>query len=184
VNEDGREPPLELPLLALPGAHPCSGCGDCCTYVAVRIDDPRSNADYDHVHWYLSHRGVSVYVDWDGDFYLEFETRCDHLTAARICAIYRERPEICADFSWDECEKGTGEPGHKLRFETPEQFATWFAARRPKAYARYAAFRRERAAARDRERPRADATARDGKRSAAGKREARAARPPSAERTP
>lgn len=151
MKDSGNGASLELPLLALPSSHPCSGCGDCCTYVAVRIDNPRSNADYDHVHWYLSHRGVSVYLDWDGDFYLEFETRCDHLTAERTCAIYRERPEICAEFSWDECEKGTGEPGHKVRFETPEQFATWFAARRPKAYARYAAFRRERAAARDRE---------------------------------
>jgi hypothetical protein len=162
VKDSSRAASLALPLLSLPGEHPCSGCGDCCTYVAVRIDNPRSNADYDHVHWYLSHRGVSVYVDWDGDFYLEFETRCDHLTAARTCGIYRERPEICADFSWDECEKGTGEPGHKLRFETPEQFATWFAARRPKAYARYAAFRRDRAAARDRQRDRSTRRCRSG----------------------
>ncbi len=155
MAEDAREKPsLELPLLLLPNAHPCSGCGDCCTYVAVRIGSPRTNTDYDHIHWYLSHRGVAVYIDWDGDFYLEFQTRCEHLTPERTCGIYRERPEICAEFSWDECEKATGELGHKVRFDTPAQFTTWFGERRPRAFARYIAFRREKLASRDRQRAR------------------------------
>ena len=56
---------LELPLIQLPGSHPCHGCGDCCRYIAIEIDNPTSYADHDHLYWYLSHRDVSVYVDWE-----------------------------------------------------------------------------------------------------------------------
>jgi hypothetical protein len=68
--------PLELPLVQLPSAHPCSSCGECCTYIATQIDDPQSFRDYDQIHWYLTHENVQVYVDWEGDWYLEFLTRC------------------------------------------------------------------------------------------------------------
>lgn len=134
---------LELPLLSLPTSHPCNECGACCRYIAVEIDSPTTYQDYDHIYWYLTHRSVAVYIDWDGDWYLEFETVCEHLTADATCGIYAERPRICSDFSWDTCEQTTNEPAFKARFEKPAEFMAWFETRRPKAYARYAAKREQ-----------------------------------------
>ncbi len=134
---------LELPLLALPSAHPCHECGACCTYIASEIDNPTCFTDYDHIHWYLVHRGVSVYIDLDGDWFLEFETVCEHLTPEKTCGTYEERPQICSDFSWDECEKTTQEHAWKYRFETQEEFLIWHRERRPRSFARYAKARKK-----------------------------------------
>lgn len=147
----GSKPSLELPLATLPSTHPCSSCGACCRYIAVEIDSPTAYQDYDHIYWYLTHRGVAVYLDWEGDWYLEFETVCEHLTHDATCGIYRDRPQICSDFSWESCERSTGEEAYKVRFERPEQFMGWLEERRPKAYARYAARRDKLLAKRERE---------------------------------
>ena len=37
-------PALELPLLDLPGSHPCHECGECCHYIAIEIDNPSASA--------------------------------------------------------------------------------------------------------------------------------------------
>lgn len=131
-----------LPLLELPGTHPCNSCGACCRYVAVEIDRPTTPRDYDQIHWYLTHGKVAVYIDWEGDWYLEFETVCDHLTSAAMCDVYRERPEICSDFSWETCEKTTAEPGHRVRFTRPPEFFEWLEAKRPRSFERFVAYRR------------------------------------------
>jgi Fe-S-cluster containining protein len=142
-NGRGNGGALELPLLTLPASHPCSDCGACCRYVATEIDEPTTPADYDHVHWYLTHRDVSVYIDWEGDWYLEFTSRCNHLTNITTCDIYGDRPKICSDFSWDECEQTTKEPGFRLRFTNSDEFFEWSRTKRPRSYARYVAFRKD-----------------------------------------
>jgi Fe-S-cluster containining protein len=129
--------PLELPLLELPGSHPCYQCGDCCHYVAVEIDDPTSFADLDNVHWYLAHRDISVYVDWEGDWFIEFKTSCESLTEQITCGIYEDRPQICSDFLWSECERTTQERAWKYRFTTPEEFVAWHREKRPRSLERY-----------------------------------------------
>ena len=134
---------LELPVLSLPKAHPCSGCGDCCTYVATQIDDPQSFGDYENIHWYLTHENVGVYVDWDGDWYIEFKTRCRNLTEAKTCGIYATRPRVCSEFSFTDCEVNSGEKGWKHYFESHEQLLDFMQKRRPKAFARYMKKRRE-----------------------------------------
>ena len=128
---------MELPLANLPGAHPCNECGHCCTYVSVEIDNPSTFGDYDNAYWYLTHRGVSVYVDWEGDWFIEFETVCEHLSEARTCGIYEARPKICSDFSWDECEKTTSESAWKYRFTTPDELLAFMQEKRPRNYERY-----------------------------------------------
>jgi Fe-S-cluster containining protein len=140
---NGKLKHFELPLLSLPGSHPCQDCGACCTYVAAEIDAPTTARDYDQIHWYLTHSGVAVYIDWEGDWFLEFEARCDHLTSAKTCDAYGDRPELCSDFSWEECEKTTQEPGHKVRFIVPGEFFAWLEKQRPKAFERYSKFRRD-----------------------------------------
>jgi Fe-S-cluster containining protein len=129
-------------LLDLPARHPCHACGECCEYVAVEIDKPSAYQDYDHIFWYLTHRSVSVYVDWEGGWFIEFATVCEHLTPGRTCGIYEERPRICSSFSWEECEKNAGERAWKYRFEKPDQFFEWLHDKRPKAFERYTKQRR------------------------------------------
>jgi uncharacterized protein len=134
---------FELPLLDLPSKHPCHGCGECCDYVAVEIDKPTAFRDYDHVFWYLAHKRVTVYVDWEGGWFLEFETPCEHMTPGRTCGIYEQRPYICSSFSWEECEKNTQERAWKYRFRTPDEFFEWLHERRPRSFERYTKKRRQ-----------------------------------------
>jgi Fe-S-cluster containining protein len=134
---------LELPLVNLPGSHPCADCAQCCRYIATQIDDPTAFKDYENIFWYLAHRDVSVYIDHEGDWYLEFRTLCRHLTPSATCEIYAERPLICEDYSFEECEVTTREPGYRTRFESHEQLLDWLRERRPKAYQRYMRRRRE-----------------------------------------
>jgi Fe-S-cluster containining protein len=145
VNDDRLDDAgvLELPVVSLPKAHPCSNCGECCTYVATQIDDPQSFGDYENVHWYLTHENVGVYIDWDGDWYIEFKTRCRNLTEARTCAIYATRPRVCSEFSFLDCEKNSGEKGWKHYFASHEQLLDFMRVKRPKAFARYMRKRRE-----------------------------------------
>ena len=128
---------LELPLIDLPDAHPCHGCGECCDYVAVEIDNPTGFKDYDNIFWYLTHRNVSVYLDWEGDWFIEFATPCEHQGPSKTCGIYEGRPRMCSDFSWDECERTTKEPAYKQRFLTPDEFFEWAKATRPKQFQKY-----------------------------------------------
>ena len=140
---NGTGLPLELPLVDLPSSHPCHLCGACCRYIAVEIDNPTTFKDYDNIHWYLIHQDVTVYIDWEGAWFIEFQTTCDHLTAQKTCGIYDERPGICSDFSWDECEVTTKENGWKYRFETQEGFLLWHRERRPRSFERYREARRK-----------------------------------------
>jgi len=132
---------LDLPLVSLPGAHPCSGCGACCTYVATQIDNPTTFRQYENVYWFLTHENIGIYIDWDGDWYLEFQTRCKHLTDERTCGIYVDRPLVCSDFSWTDCERNSGLQGWKHYFKSYEDLLGFMQAKRPKAFARYVAKR-------------------------------------------
>jgi len=134
---------MELPLVELPATHACTDCGECCTYLAVEIDAPTSFTDLEHVFWYLTHRDVAIYVDWEGDWFIEFRTVCEHLTAAKTCGIYEERPKICSEFSWNECERTTGERAWKYHFEKPDEFVEWLRERQPARYDKYMKARRK-----------------------------------------
>lgn len=131
------------PVLAKKSDHPCFSCSLCCTYIGSQIDAPTTMKDYDHITWYLYHEGISVYVDWEGAWYLQVETRCENLTEHGMCGIYDHRPAICKDFDWRDCERqmtpGT-EPPEKFLFRTTEEFLGWLAKKRPRTYARYKEF--------------------------------------------
>jgi Fe-S-cluster containining protein len=130
-----------LPVLTKASDHPCFQCAKCCTYMAVEIDAPSTMKEYDHLVWYLYHEGVSVFVDWNGDWFLKFESRCRHLTPQGLCGIYERRPAICKDFDWRECENTIrDEPPDKWLFETAETFLAWLEERRPQAFRRYRDF--------------------------------------------
>jgi hypothetical protein len=143
VKNDPAAGSLALPLVSLPGAHPCRDCAQCCRYIATQIDDPTAFRDYEHIFWYLAHRDVSVYIDHDGDWYLEFRTVCRHLAPSGTCEIYAERPQICEDYSFEECEVTTREPGYRQRFDSHQELLQWLRVQRPKAFERYMRKRRE-----------------------------------------
>lgn len=128
---------LDLPLVDLPGTHPCHDCGQCCRYIATEIDSPTTFKDYENIHWYLAHRDISVYIDHESDWFIEFRAVCEHLTPQNTCGIYEERPYICEEFSWDECEVTTREDAWKYKFDTFPEFMTWLEDKRPKAFAKY-----------------------------------------------
>ncbi|MDG2307137.1 MAG: YkgJ family cysteine cluster protein [Candidatus Binatia bacterium] len=138
-----KKPTLTPPTLTKLSGHPCFSCSQCCTYIATQIDEPTTMKDYDHISWYLYHAGISVYIDWEGAWYLQMETRCENLTDKGLCGIYDHRPAICKDFDWRDCEKqltAEDEPAEKFSFRTSEQFFTWLEAKRPRTYARYRLF--------------------------------------------
>jgi Fe-S-cluster containining protein len=133
-----------LPVIGLASDHPCVDCAQCCKYVAIEIDAPTTNTEYDYMAWYLVHPGISVFVDWNGGWFVKFETRCHHLQPNGMCGIYETRPVICREFDWKECERHlVDEPADKWLFRTADEFAAWLERQRPKAYQRFVAFQRE-----------------------------------------
>ena len=104
MNDDPAAERL-LPVIQKATDHPCFECALCCTYVAVEIDTPTTGTEYDQIVWYLYHRDVEVFVDWDDAWHVLFRTRCENLSAAGTCGIYERRPGICKDFDWRGCEK-------------------------------------------------------------------------------
>ena len=45
--------------------NPCADCDACCKYVSVEIDKPTTKTELEDVKFYLYHKGVSVYIDFD-----------------------------------------------------------------------------------------------------------------------
>jgi Fe-S-cluster containining protein len=106
VTDDQRERGERLlPVIQKTSDHPCFECAKCCSYVAVEIDSPTTNAEYDQIVWYLYHENVEVFVDWEDAWHVLFRTRCEKLTSAGMCGVYERRPAICKDFDWRACEQ-------------------------------------------------------------------------------
>jgi uncharacterized protein len=81
--------------------HKCSGL--CCRYLALPIDKPTNKGDFDDIRWFLAHKGISVFVD-EGDWYINIDNRCQHLTKNHRCAIYKHRPRICRGYEHKSCD--------------------------------------------------------------------------------
>lgn len=111
-------PAIGLPLLpdgrtALPKGNPCEGCDHCCRYIALEINRPRTKRDFDNIRWYLLHRNVSVMVDWEGSWLVQFDTPCEWLKEGR-CSHYALRPDICREYDPAECERYCSTPAEKI----------------------------------------------------------------------
>lgn len=115
----------------LPGEVLCDHCSaKCCRYFALPIDTPENFADYEYIRWYLLHERASVFIE-DDDWYLLVHTVCRHLQADNRCGIYETRPQICRDYTTDDCEYEDSWVYDKY-FETPEQVAEYSEAVLPK----------------------------------------------------
>ena len=108
----------------------CEYCtAKCCHYFALPIDVPSERQDFDFIRWYLLHDRATAFVE-DGDWYLLVHTVCKHLQPDHRCGIYETRPQICRDYTTDNCEY-EDDWTYDQYFETPEQLQEYVEARFP-----------------------------------------------------
>lgn len=101
----------------------CDNCDLCCQYVTVEIDKPKSKSAHDNIIWLLLHENVNVFTDHDNDWYVEFITPCQAWDKkTKLCAIYKNRPQICRDYKQKDCVKYVKEPAEKIYFKKAEDF--------------------------------------------------------------
>jgi Fe-S-cluster containining protein len=101
-------------------ANLCEHCtAKCCHYFALNIDAPVTRRDFDFIRWYLLHDRATVFVEGE-DWYLLVYTTCKHLRDDHRCGIYETRPQICRDYTTDECEF-EDDWCYDMYFESPEQ---------------------------------------------------------------
>jgi len=82
----------------------CDKCDSkCCKYVAIEIDEPKVKDDFENIRWYVAHKNIIVYVDYDDKWHIEFQTVCKYLGEDNKCQVYKKRPSICKTYSHDEC---------------------------------------------------------------------------------
>lgn len=109
----------------------CDYCtAKCCKYFALPIDTPKQRKDFDFIRWYLLHDRATVFTE-DGDWYLLVHTTCRHLRDDNRCGIYETRPQICRDYSTDNCEYDDTWTYEKY-FELPDQVAEYVEATLPR----------------------------------------------------
>ncbi len=105
-----------------PGEVLCDHCtAKCCRYFALPIEVPKTRKDFEYLRWYLIHGRISIFVDGD-TWYLMVHNVCDHLQPDNMCGIYHDRPQICRDYTVDECEY-EGDGHYDMLFECGEQMA-------------------------------------------------------------
>lgn len=99
----------------------CEHCAAaCCRYLALPIEKPKTVRDYDDIRWYLMHQSVTVFVE-DGDWYIQFQTRCKNLGPDNRCGVYPTRPEICREYEPGECDYAGGSYQYEQFFSHPKQ---------------------------------------------------------------
>ena len=122
--------PAPRPTL-LPGQSLCDHCtAKCCKYFAWPIEKPTRRADFDYMRWAMLHDRTTFFVE-DGSWYVLVHTTCKHLLPDNRCGIYHTRPEICREYSTDNCEFDEHYVCERY-FETPEQVDEYMDALFPK----------------------------------------------------
>lgn len=107
------------------GSIHCEHCtGHCCRYLALPLDKPRAARDFNDMRWYLMHQGTTIFVE-DGDWYIQFETTCRHLTPDNLCGIYQRRPQICREYKAGECDYTGGSYEYDHLFTHVDQIETY-----------------------------------------------------------
>jgi uncharacterized protein len=82
----------------------CDHCtAKCCRYFALPIDAPEDRADLEFLRWFLLHDRATVFKE-EETWYLLVHTTCRHLQPDNRCGIYDTRPQVCRDYSTNDCE--------------------------------------------------------------------------------
>lgn len=99
----------------------CRQCGaKCCRYFCLEIDKPDTYQEFEDIRWFVAHKGVSVHVDEDGDWYLSVMAECRQLDADGLCTDYDNRPAICRRYSTDGCDHTQGDYEYQAEFRDPQ----------------------------------------------------------------
>lgn len=99
----------------------CEGCDAmCCKYVALEIDCPEELEDFENIKWYVCHKNINVFVEEDDVWNIEFITPCAFLDKNGWCKIYNKRPQLCKDYSQEQCLFHNSDYNEKYRFERIE----------------------------------------------------------------
>jgi Fe-S-cluster containining protein len=98
----------------------CAYCSaKCCRYFALPLETPTTWSDFDFIRWFLLHKDSSVFLE-DDTWYLIVHTVCKHLQPDQRCGIYETRPQVCRDYSTENCEYDD-DWVYDRYFETAEQ---------------------------------------------------------------
>ena len=101
-------------------ANLCEYCtAKCCRYYAFPISKPKVWRDFDYIRWYLIHGKAAIFVD-GGTWYIMVTADCQHLQDDNSCGIYHTRPQICRDYTTDDCEYDI-DSDYDMLFESAEQ---------------------------------------------------------------
>lgn len=115
-----------------PGDCLCDHCtAKCCRYFALPMETPTERADFEYLRWFLLHDFATAFTE-DETWYLMVHTTCKHLRPDNRCGIYDTRPQICRDYTTDDCEYDD-DWVYERYFETAEQVAEYADAFLPKS---------------------------------------------------
>ena len=104
----------------------CEHCtAACCRYVGIPLDKPTTAGDYGDIQWYLMHEDISVFVE-EGDWYIQFQTRCKNLGVDNQCTIYASRPRICREYEPSGCDYVGGTYGYDHYFTHSKQIQAYY----------------------------------------------------------
>jgi Fe-S-cluster containining protein len=105
----------------------CKYCtAKCCRYFALPIELPTTFEDWEFVRWYVLHQGAAVFRE-NETWYLLVFTTCQHLQPDNRCGIYETRPQICREYTTENCEYDD-DSCYDQYLETPEQVAEYMEA--------------------------------------------------------
>lgn len=116
--------------------NPCSGCSNCCEYVIIHVDTPKTVKDFSDLYWYVIHKDVWLYIDHEGDWNVQFNTPCEKLKDKR-CGIYLHRPTVCRTYSPSNCPRYNVDPAEKHLFKNEIDLFQYLASKRPKLFKKF-----------------------------------------------
>lgn len=105
--------------------NPCDGCDLCCRHIALEIDEPETDKEFDQIRWFLLHKDVWVFIDNDNSWNLQVNTPCEKLGENGWCSYYEKRPTICREYSPGNCERNGEGNSFKVMWKNIEDFEKW-----------------------------------------------------------
>lgn len=103
----------------------CNTCSKCCEYVCINIDKPTTMDAIDEIIWILLHENMEIYIDHDGDWFVQVDNKCKMLGPSGECTIYNTRPKVCREHTLDECEGVLSTDYFKHRFTSNKEFVNF-----------------------------------------------------------
>lgn len=100
----------------------CRDCtAECCKHIGIPIDEPKTWEDFQAIRHYVSHEGVSCYLDVEGDWIVEFLSKCGQLNGNRCMAWgTKDYPSICNEYEMRTCVMNEEGEWWEIIFRKPE----------------------------------------------------------------